>query len=130
VGPFQFATVPYTFPFPLHEYPVIPDLVPPGHAGSHYAHPSTDVHEAMEYITSAADVVINCGFSAREPDLPEAQTYFVKMQQEAVKIHVGFELEEASHNVANMMRASDNYRFVPIGEVNSLLGMLNVKFFS
>ncbi len=93
-------------PFVCHKYPpttfpAIPDLVPPGHAGSHLANPDPEVRTSVNDAVASCDLLIVCGLSGNEPDTAEIKDYLHYCRSPVV--HVGIEADRTSP-VARMLQ--------------------------
>ncbi len=102
--------------YPPSKYPTIPDLVPPGFAGSHLINPFLDFSKDLGDIISACESLILCGLSAAQPDTFEIKGYLANLEKNTPVIHVGLpEDQDVRKNKASeLLKEYGAYNFCDV----------------
>ncbi len=103
----------YVPTFPIREYPTIPDLVPPGHAGDHLFNPQFDFVSTISKEIANCDGLILCGLSASEPDKSEVEGYLQALRKNIPVIHVGLkngEVDDEMNDAGILLRRYGLYQ--------------------
>ncbi|MCC7388264.1 MAG: hypothetical protein IT431_05805 [Phycisphaerales bacterium] len=77
--------------WPPTAMPVLPDLVPPGHAGDRLCNPQTDVHQAIRSALGDSDLVVVWGLSGNPPDDMEVRSHFRSIPGSSRCYYIGFD---------------------------------------
>lgn len=99
--------------YPPKEFPSLPEIVPPGHAGLHRVLNSTDIVAGCRQAASQAKIIVLCGLSALEPDTQEFRDMFTNVSKRPLVFHVGLERDRLGP-AAGILRqvGRSNYNFV------------------
>jgi hypothetical protein len=97
-----FTDVTEVFDFDLEHFPLVPDLVPPGHPGDDLCNPIANaVGRAREQLYEA-QLVVFCGLSAVEPDTDEVRSLVQNIRSDATVIHMGL-AKDRTNDLAKLL---------------------------
>lgn len=116
-----------TFDPNMREFPLQPEIVPPGHAGGDKFHPDSRVLPLSKRCLEKSDVVIFCGLSAREPDTEEIAEMVSAIKKDALLLHVGLAADKAAE-LSQLFKSSGlTSVFVEVGREGDIPSMIGKK---
>lgn len=74
-------------------FPLIPDIVPPGHPGDDVCYPVSHALDRAKEQIAGAKLVLFCGISGSPPDTEEVRSLVGSISPGAVVIHIGLEAD-------------------------------------
>ena len=83
-------------------FPILPDMIPPGHSKLHFSNPRSDVQAAIGSALRLSDLVIVIGLSANAPDYVEVADYVRHIRRDTETVHVDI---RASSPMAALLKA-------------------------